>query len=99
VNAYSCNPVPRGLRDYKRDCADRYGIVEIGVFGSVARNEAHGASDLDICVKTATPDPYALVHIKDDIQQHLGVPVDIIRVRPTMNPKLKQRIEQDAIYV
>ena len=87
------------LRDYKRDCADRYGIVELGVFGSVARDEAHGASDLDICVKTATPDPYALVHIKEDIQEHLGVPVDIIRVRPTMNQQLKQRIERDVIYV
>jgi predicted nucleotidyltransferase len=87
------------LRDYKRDCGNRYGIVEIGVFGSVARDEADDASDLDICVKTATPDPYALVHIKEDIQEHLGVPVDIIRVRPTMNPKLKQRIERDAIYI
>ena len=86
------------LRDYKRDSAGRYGILEIGVFGSVARDEAHGESDLDICVKTATPDPYALVHIKEDIQEHLGVPVDIIRVRPKMNQQLKKRIEQDAIY-
>ena len=45
------------------------------------------------------PDPYALVHIKEDIQDRLGVPVDIIRVRPKMNQQLKQRIERDAIYV
>lgn len=91
--------VLRFLREYRRDCANRYGIVEIGVFGSVARDEASAGSDLDICVKTSTPDPYALVHIKEDIQERLGVPVDIIRVRPTMNPELAQRIERDAIYV
>ena len=39
------------------------------------------------------------MHIKEDIQDRLGVPVDIIRVRPKMNPQLKQRIERDAIYV
>lgn len=87
------------LRDHKHDWAERYGVIQIGVFGSVARDEARAGSDLDICVKTATPDPYALVHIKEDIQERLGVPVDIIRVRPAMNPQLKQRIERDAIYV
>jgi len=27
------------LRDYKRDNSERYGILEIGVFGSVARGK------------------------------------------------------------
>ena len=87
------------LRDYKRDHSVRYGILEIGVFGSVARGQATVNSDVDICIKTRNPDPYNLVHIKTEIEDRLKMPVDIIRVREKMNPHLKQRIERDAIYV
>lgn len=87
------------LREYKREYSEKYGILEIGVFGSVARGEATAESDVDICVKTNNPNPYNLVHIKEDIENRLHVPVDIIRVRDKMNPQLRQRIERDAIYV
>ncbi|MBI4665650.1 MAG: nucleotidyltransferase domain-containing protein [Nitrospinae bacterium] len=87
------------LRDYKRRYAEKYGILEIGVFGSVARDEAHVDSDVDICVKTSTPDAFALVHIKEDIESLVGKHVDIIRVRDRMNPFLKKRIEQEGLYV
>jgi predicted nucleotidyltransferase len=87
------------LRDYKRDNSERYGILEIGVFGSVARGQATVNSDVDICIKTRNPDPYNLVHIKTDIEDRLKMPVDIIRVRERMNPDLKCRIERDAVYV
>ena len=87
------------LRDFKREYADKLGIVEIGIFGSVARDSAGEESDLDICVKTKTPNPYILVHIKDAIQARVHRRVDIVRVRERMNPLLKERIEQDGIYV
>lgn len=87
------------LRSFKRECAEQLGIVEIGIFGSVARDAAGVASDLDICVKTKTPSPYNLVHIKDAIEGRVHRKVDIVRVRERMNPLLKERIEQDAIYV
>jgi len=28
------------LREFKRDCAEKYGILELGLFGSVAREPA-----------------------------------------------------------
>jgi hypothetical protein len=87
------------LRDYKQNNAEKYGILEIGVFGSVARDEANDDSDVDICVKTKTPDAFALVHIKEEIENLVGKHVDIIRVREQMNPFLKKRIEKEGVYV
>ena len=87
------------LREFKRECAEKYGILEIGVFGSAARDEAGEGSDLDICIKTKTPNPFTLVHIKEDIEELTGRQVDIVRVREKMNPYLKERIEKEGRYV
>jgi predicted nucleotidyltransferase len=45
------------LKEFKRDHAEEYGILKIGVFGSVARDEAGEDSDVDICIKTRPPNP------------------------------------------
>lgn len=87
------------LREFKRDYAEKYGILEIGVFGSTARDEAGEDSDVDICIKTKTPNPFALVHIKEDIEQMVRKHVDIVRVRDKMNPFLRERIEKEGRYV
>jgi len=87
------------LQAYKSDFSQKYGILAIGVFGSVARNEAESDSDVDICIKMKNPDPFNLVHIKEDIESRVKTHVDIIRVREKMNPYLRQRIEKDAVYV
>jgi uncharacterized protein len=87
------------LRQFKREYAQQYGILEIGVFGSLGRDQAQDDSDVDICIKTRTPDPYALVHIKELIEARVQRPVDIVRVREKMNPYLRKQIDRDAHYV
>jgi uncharacterized protein len=87
------------LREFKRDYSEKYGILEIGVFGSIARDDAWEDSDVDICIKTITPNPFFLVHIKEEIEGRVQKHVDIIRVREKMNPFLKERIEKEARYV
>ena len=87
------------LREFKRNYAEQYGILEIGVFGSIARDESRDDSDVDICIKTQTPNPFALVHIKEFIEGLVHKHVDIVRVREKMNPVLKERIEKEAHYV
>ena len=87
------------LRQFKRQYARQYGILAIGVFGSVGRDESREDSDVDICIQTQTPDPYALVHIKELLEGLVHRPVDIVRVREKMNPFLKERIEEEAHYV
>ena len=87
------------LREYKRENARRYGIIDLGLFGSVARQTAGENSDVDICIKIQTPDPFILVHIKEDLEQRVHAHVDIVRVREKMNLFLKSRIEQEGVYV
>ena len=87
------------LTEFKNLSAEKYGITLLGVFGSVARDQINDQSDVDIVLQTQTPDPYIIVHIKEDLENRLIHSVDIVRLRDIMNPSLKQRIEQDAIYV
>ncbi|MBN1818197.1 MAG: nucleotidyltransferase domain-containing protein [Sedimentisphaerales bacterium] len=95
----SRNEILSALRDFKSQSARQYGILEMGIFGSVARDEATGESDVDVFVKTATPNPFILVHLKHAIEDRLGQKVDIVRWREKMNPMLKRRIERDGVYV
>ena len=87
------------LRNYKNNNLNKYNIIELGLFGSIARNQASEDSDVDICIKTKTPDMFALVHIKEELQNLLSNSIDIVRIRDKMNPYLKKRIDNEAIYV
>jgi len=87
------------LKQFKELNAVKYGIEQIGIFGSVARDEAKPNSDIDICLKTKVADMFMLVHIKEELSQLFATDVDIVRLRDKMNPFLKKRIHQEAIYV
>jgi len=84
---------------HRKDAFERdYGVKRIGVFGSVARNEANEMSDVDIVVEMTDPDLFYLVHIKDTLSEDLERPVDIVSLRETMNVYLKNRIQNEAVY-
>ena len=86
------------LRKYLSTKADAYGITKIGIFGSVARNEQTEDSDVDVCVEMKKPDLFTMVHIKEELQELFGKPVDIVRLCKNMNPMLLKQIERDGIY-
>ena len=87
------------FKQYKTKNSKQYNIERLGIFGSLARDEKHDKSDIDICIKTSSPNPFNLVHIKEDLEKILHSHVDIVRLREKMNPFLKKRIETDCIYV
>lgn len=87
------------LRQEKTELANQYGVITLGVFGSVARDEAREESDVDVVVTMQRPDLFAMVHIKEALETALHRKVDIIQYRDKMNPFLKQRIDQEAVYV
>ena len=86
------------LGDYKEEFAEKYGILMIGIFGSVARDEAGGDSDVDVVVRISEPDLFMLVGIKNDLEEMLHRPVDIVTYRENMNQFLKKRIDGEAVY-
>ena len=87
------------LHQHKQDMVERFGIIEIGIFGSMARDEAQRYSDVDVVVKTKQPDLFMLVHLKEELEKLLNADVDIMRYWPRMNPYLKRRIDREARYV
>ena len=87
------------LSMFQRDRCDEFGIVRLGVFGSTARDQFGDESDVDVVVELAHPDLFALIGIKQELEAVLHRPVDVVRYRENMNAFLKQRIQQEAIYV
>lgn len=87
------------LRLHKDQLTREYGLLKLGVFGSVARNEARENSDIDIVVETQVPDLLRMVNLKEDLEGLLQNKVDLVRYRLRMNSFLKKRIDNEAHYV
>ncbi len=89
----------RILREYKDAFQQKYQIVTLGVFGSVARDEAREQSDVDIVVELKKQDLFNLIGIKQELEEQLDTSVDVVSYRNTMNPFLKKKIDKEAVYV
>ena len=87
------------LAEFRRVRGQEFCLDSLGLFGSVARGEAGPHSDVDVVFRTARPNLLITVQLKQALEQAMGSPVDIVRLRDTMNPRLKARIERDAVYV
>jgi predicted nucleotidyltransferase len=87
------------LHRFKGELSERYGITALGIFGSVARGQQKGTSDVDVVVKMRDPNLFVLVHIKEELEEALHERVDIVHYRERMNSFLKHRIDQEAVYV
>jgi len=85
------------LLRYKEDHAAQYGIEQIGLFGSYARNAATDLSDADVFVSLRHASLFLLSRIRIELEEILGIPVDLVQLRERMNPTLKRHIEQEAI--
>ena len=87
------------LSGFKREFAEEYRILEIGIFGSFARDEAKEDSDVDIVFQTDEPNLFRTARMKQALESLLLRHVDLLRWREGMNPRLKARIARDARYV
>jgi len=87
------------LRKYKEKNSEQLGILEMGIFGSCARDDRKKNSDVDVVVKLSKQDMYNLIGIKQDLEESFMVHVDVVSYRERMNQFLKQRIDDEAIYV
>ncbi|MCP9889036.1 nucleotidyltransferase family protein [Cyanobium sp. ATX 6A2] len=85
------------LRERQNEWRQRYQLQRIGLFGSTARNEATPQSDVDVWVELDPLTPYATVHLKQELEELLQRPVDLVRLRERMNPALRQAILREGI--
>jgi predicted nucleotidyltransferase len=87
------------LKEYKNQYAEKYGILSLGLFGSLARDESGDNSDVDISITLDTPDLITLSRIRQELEELIKIHVDLIHYRDKMNKYLKERIERETIYV
>lgn len=90
--------VLRLLQAHKPELFTTYGVTRLGIFGSVAREQASSSSDVDVVVEMP-PDLFLMVHLKAGLEHLPGGSVDLIRLHKHLNPLLKSRIDDDAIYL
>ena len=86
------------LREHKQWFEERYGVTRLGIFGSVARDEAADESDVDAVVEMV-PDLFGRVSLKEELEAILGAKVDLVRYWRRMNHYLKRRIGREVHYV
>jgi uncharacterized protein len=96
---YSTESLLSLLSEFKKNYGEKYGIIEMGIFGSYARGDACDDSDIDVWIKTVTPDPFNIVHLKEFLEIMTNRHVDIVRLRDTMNPYLKEIINSEGLHV
>jgi len=87
------------LKTFKENNAEKYCILSLGIFGSVASDTTNSDSDIDIVVETSKIDLFLLVHIKEELENIFKKKVDIVRYRERMNHFLKKHIDEEAVYV
>lgn len=91
--------VLQDLKEFRQEFGGRYGILSLGLFGSLARDAASEDSDIDIVVRLKAPNLFTLARIRIELEGRLHRHVDIVSYRERMNPFLKTRIEREACYV
>lgn len=87
------------LKNFKTKQAAKYGILKMGVFGSVARGEQREDSDVDVYIEGELKGLFALAGIKNELEELQGCQVDIVRLRDRMDTFLKKRIQKEGVYV
>jgi len=87
------------LRLFKEQHGAKYHLLTLGYFGSYARNEATENSDVDIVFETQTPNLFKAASMREALVNLLEHPVDVVRWREKMNPRLRARIQKEAVYV
>lgn len=87
------------LAESKPVLTSRFGVTNLALFGSTARNTAGEASDIDILVHfdgPATSERYFGVQFY--LEDLLECPVDLVTDK-ALRPELRPFIEQEAIHV
>jgi predicted nucleotidyltransferase len=87
------------ISEFAHQAKDKYRIKKIGIFGSSAKNTMSRESDIDIVVVLDDQDLFNLIGIKQDLEDRLKRHVDVVSYRNRMNPYLRKKIDNEAVYV
>ena len=86
------------IRSHADELRNRFGITSLRLFGSVARNEHHAGSDIDLFA-VMPPKFYNYAAAADYLESILGTSVDLIRRHNNLRPFFLNQIDKDGISI
>jgi len=88
------------LKKHKEELKEKFGVKEIGIFGSYVRNEQTEVSDVDILVDFERPIGWEIVDLKEYLERLLGIKVDLVpKGGVVRKPLLWKYIKEEVVYV
>lgn len=94
------------LKQRLPELQEKYGIRRIGLYGSFARSDQTGKSDVDLLVDLSRPLGFEFVELAEDLEKILGKKVDLATFetyhRSKQDPRrrpIAENIEKDLVYV
>lgn len=91
------DPTIESRRDLIRQIAQKHGARELRVFGSRARGEATGGSDLDLLVEMEPGRSLLdLIAMEQELESSLGIHVDVL-TPGSISPYLRDEIQKEAV--
>lgn len=87
------------LHDHMLTLAAEFGVEELALFGSMARDQAREGSDIDILVSFDGPATSARYFgVQFYLEDLLGHPVDLVTDK-ALRPELRPFVEREALHV
>lgn len=85
------------LKAHKQELNDKFGIEEMALFGSYAKDEEKEDSDIDLLViEMRQKNAFTLINAKKILPQNLNKEVDL-GLLDSMRPFMRSRIQKDMI--
>ena len=89
------------LKRHEKELKERYGIKEIGIFGSHLRGEAKEGSDLDILIEFKPDTKISLlefVELENYLSDLLGIKVDLVE-KSTLKARIGKEILGEVVFL
>jgi hypothetical protein len=88
------------IEQHKPELAEKYGVAEIGVFGSVVRGEARDDSDVDILVEFNRPvGLFGFMELEFFLEKLLDArKIDLV-TRGALKPRIGRQILSEVVMI
>lgn len=87
------------LTQSKPELHRRFGVVDLALFGSTLRGEAHTDSDVDVLVRFDGPaTSVRYFGVQFYLEDLLGAPVDLVTDK-ALREELRHIVEREAVHV
>lgn len=87
------------LHQHQSELDEKFGIEQLALFGSFAKDEQSEKSDIDlVVVKMKKKNAFTLIKAKNFISDLLGRDVDL-GLLDSLRPFIRNRVEKEMIYV